>query len=100
MIVVRDVFQLKFGKAREAIAIMRDAMKVEDNSRYRTSRVLVDLTGDYYQLVMESEFESLGDFETALQEVTSSSAWREIYSRFTPLVQSGRREVFRIVDSA
>ncbi|MBM2845609.1 MAG: hypothetical protein HW407_921 [Bacteroidetes bacterium] len=32
MILVRDVFQLKFGKAREAKALAKEGMEIEKNT--------------------------------------------------------------------
>ncbi len=47
---------------------------------------------------MEGTAENLGELETALKEATQSQEWREWYARFVPLVRSGRREIFRIVE--
>jgi hypothetical protein len=97
VIVVRDIFQLKFGKAREALALMGDFLKAEALGGYPTPRVLTDLTGEYYTLVMESTFESLSAMEAAMAGTFGREEWRRQYEKLIPLVRSGRREVFRIV---
>ena len=98
MLVVRDVFQLHFGKTREALALMREGRAIERRMGYPISRVLVDVTGPYYTLVNESEFESLSQLEAALGQMGQDAEWRAWYERFIPLVREGRREVYRIVE--
>jgi hypothetical protein len=46
------------------------------------------------------EFESLAKFEADLQKVFNEPAWRGFYSKVTPLVQSGYREILNVVDVA
>lgn len=96
MILVRDIFQLRFGATREALALLERGMEIERRYNPRSTRVLTDLTGEYYTLVIEAEFESLGEMETILAASFQDPDWRGWYGSFTPLVQSGRREVFRI----
>jgi hypothetical protein len=98
MIIVRDIFQLHFGKAREAIALLKEMREFERAQGYPVSRILADVTGTYYTLVSESQFARLGDLETALSEIGNDQAWRDNYARFIPLVREGRREVFRVIE--
>jgi hypothetical protein len=98
MIIVRDIFQLHFGKAREAIAVLKEGREHLKEQGYVVGHLLADVTGEYYTLVMESTYESLADFEAAMSKATQDPEWRNAYTRFTPLVHSGRREIFRIVD--
>jgi hypothetical protein len=97
MILVRDVFRLHFGKAREAVALAREGMEIERRAGYGVRRILTDLVGDYYTLVFESEFESLADFERAVTQGFQEPEWKEWHARFLPLTREGRREIFRIV---
>ena len=98
MILVRDVFQLKFGKAKEAKEAMKDGLAITKKTGYGPNRLLTDLTGPYYTLVLESTFESLSDYESALKDTLSSAEWGEVYQKFMPLVESGKREIFTIVE--
>lgn len=95
MILVRDVFQLQFGKMRDALAVLGEMRDIERASGYDVTRVLTDLTGPYYTLVMESTFESLADYERGLQ---FTDEWRAAYAHFVPLVLGGHREILRVVD--
>lgn len=97
MIVVRDVFQLRFGTAREAAALWNEGLEfLRRSPQVREPRLLTDLTGPYYTLVLESSFDSLGAYETTMRE-SLDDKWRAWYSKFTPLVVSGHREIFNVV---
>ena len=98
MLVVRDIFQLHCGKAREAVALAKEMRTLEQAAGYPVSRLLTDVVGEYYTLVMESTFENLAEHEAGLSQGTQDPQWREVYARFVPLVRSGRREVFRVVE--
>jgi hypothetical protein len=95
MIVVRDIFQLHFGKAKEAVSLLKQGQQALKQAGYPVDRILADVTGEYYTLVMESRVESLSAFEEALGKTRDLSEWQEVYKRLVPLVRSGRREVFR-----
>jgi hypothetical protein len=97
MIVVRDVFALHFGKAREAREALLEGRERLRDAGYPVTRVLTDVTGEYYTLVMEASFESLAAYEEALRRATDDDGWREAYARLVPLVRSGHREVMREV---
>ena len=98
MIVVREVFQLKYGKARDAKQLLKEAMPMFKKYITYPMRLLTDLVGPAYILVMESEHESLAAFETSLKSELGEEEWRTWYQKFIPLVESSRREIFTIVD--
>lgn len=98
MIVVRNVFQLKFGKAREAVALWKEGVDMMKSSGFDSApRLLTDLVGPAYTLVLEGEFESLGAWQEKAASVMGSNEWKDWYSKFVPLVESGYREVFNVV---
>ena len=61
-------------------------------------RILTDLTGQYYTLVLESTYKSLADYEETAQKEMSAQGMGALYQKFVPLVDSGRREIFTIVE--
>ena len=97
MILVRDIFQLKFGKARDAQMLWKEGASILRKADVNVSRVLTDLTGQYYTMVMESTYDSLSAFDAAMKSEMGSDDWRAFYQKFVPLVDSGRREIFTIV---
>ena len=101
MILVRNVFQLEFGKSREAIALWQEGIGVLRRAGVdRDIRILTDLAGPFYTLVVEETFESLGVMEDALRADSRLPGWREFYQRFAALTKSGHRELFTIVPDA
>ena len=98
MILVRDVFRLHFGKAREATALLPEGLQfMRRSGEVREARALTDLTGPYYTLVLESTYEGLAAYEQSMGEGMSDPQWKAWYQRFTPLVESGYREMFTVV---
>jgi hypothetical protein len=100
MILVRNIFQLKFGKAREAIAVWKEGLGIARKAGFGSApvRLLTDLTGPGYTLVMEVTHTDLADFEKTSKDVMGSAEWKSWYQKFVPLVESGRREIFTIVE--
>ncbi|MEW6052001.1 MAG: NIPSNAP family protein [Candidatus Zixiibacteriota bacterium] len=98
MILVWDIFQLKFGKAKEAVTLMKHAMTTLQKAGHQPMRLLTDLTGPYYTLVLESSFKSLAEFEQGHSSTRQSPEWKTLYQQFVLLVESGRREIFTIVE--
>jgi hypothetical protein len=98
MILVRDVFRLRFGKAKEAKALWKEGAQIESKLGHEPSRCMVDLTGQYYTFVMESTYQDLASFEQDMKKAMSSPEFSAWYQRFVPLVESGHREIFTLLD--
>lgn len=98
MIVVRNTFQLKFGKSREAVALWHKGKPLIEKGSKAKVRLLTDLTGPFYTMVLEMEFKSLADFERGHGSTGASAAWRGWYKKFSTLIESGHREIFTVVD--
>jgi len=99
MIVVRNVFRLKFGKSKEAVELWKESLALAKRLGFasKSNRVMTDLVGDFYTVVFENTFESLSAFENAAKPVMSNPEWQAWYAKVTPLVESGYREVFNVV---
>lgn len=99
MILVRNVFQLKFGKAREASALIKENEALIKKHGGAPTRFLTDLTGPFYTLVMEITYQNLADLEKSQKEIMGTKEFSDWYQRFIPLVESGTREIYTIVGS-
>ena len=98
MILIRNIFRLKFGQAKPAIAAFNDVRALLKKSG-KSSRLLTDLVGpSFYTLVHEMEFESLSALDKEMQEMMGSAEFRPRYERFVAFVESGSREIFNIVE--
>ena len=98
MILVRDIFRLKFGKAKDAKVLMQEAKKLMPPEMAGGSRILFDLVGPSYTMVWELTYKNLAAWETEMASGMNQTAWREWYQRFIPLIESSHREIFTVVE--
>ena len=99
MIVVRNVFHLKFGKAREAVAVMKENLGIVSRiAPDMAGRLLTDVTGRHYTLVLEVTVANLATWESAAPRVFGDQEFRATYEKMLPLVESGHREIFTVVE--
>lgn len=97
MILVRDVFRVRFGQMKGALATLRElSSSLSAAGEPFPMRVLTDVTGPYYTLVLEGSFESLASYEGMMRSETASPQWQEWYRTFVPFLEDGRREIFTI----
>ena len=98
MIIVHNVFRLKFGKAREAAALMKEAIAIQKRLGVEAGqRLLTDVTGPFYTLILELTLPNLAAAETTLSKVMGDKEFHANYEKFAPLVESGHREIFNVV---
>ena len=99
MIVVRNVFQLKFGKAREALAVMKEGVAIHTRlATEGSARLLTDVTGRHYTLVLEMTLPNLAALEAMVPKVFGDKEFQANYQKMVPLVESGHCEIFTIVE--
>lgn len=94
--IVRDIFRLKYGHYRDAIALIDESMK-SNMMPASTLRVLTDFTGDAYRLITEMGYNSLTDYEKSLSTEMNAMAWKDWYEKFKPHVESSSREILKWV---
>jgi hypothetical protein len=100
MLIVRDVFTAKPGQATKLAGLFKRAFP--NDSRVR---VMTDLIGPYNTVVLEMPVKDLAEFEQKMEEYRKGKfdppldpKVAEEMSRYTELWQTGRREVFHIVE--
>ncbi len=93
MIIVRDIFQAKYGKGSDLAAHFKET---QNWSIQYAPRILTDMSGPFFTVVTETEFESLAEFELKSGEIFSTPEFSEWFGRMTELVESGRREFYNI----
>lgn len=101
MIVVRDIFRLKFGKAKEATALWKQAMELLKRNGFGPGgiRLLTDLAGEsFYTLVLESAYDSLTKWEQMHDTMKGNKDWKTVYDKITALTESGRREILSVIE--
>lgn len=97
MLIVRNVFKCKPGKAKALIeklktanALMRDAGAVI------SERVLVDEVAAFWTVVIETEVEDMAGYSQSMHEYGSRADVQETMVGYMDLVDSGYREIFRV----
>jgi hypothetical protein len=101
MIVIRNVFRLKYGKAREALPLVKEALEIQRrviSGVDFSTRVLTDVTGPFYTLVLELTVPSLASFEANAPRLFADKDFQANQQKMVPLVDSGHREIFTIAE--
>ena len=96
MIVVRDVFQAKYGKGGDVVALFKEARERWPEAATYGQRILTDASGSFFTVVTETEVESLAAWEQLLAEVFANPEFGAWFSRMETLVESGWREFYNI----
>jgi hypothetical protein len=98
MIVVRNVFRLKFGKAKEAMELWKEGMALSKRLGFnaKSMRLLTDVTGDFYTLVFETTFDSVAEWERSGKEAMAKAEWQRWYRKVPEFTESGYREIFTV----
>lgn len=83
---------------KDAKALLPEGRDIFDRLDLVDYRFLVDVTGEFYTLVLEITYEELAHFEDAAEEISGDPDWGDWYGRFTELVREGDREIFRVLE--
>ncbi len=96
-VVERMVFQLKYGQAREAIAIWKEVLNVaKAKPDALPMRLMSDLTGPSYTLVMELHYRSMMDFGPKMGMWMGDEKLHELHGKFIPLCESSVRTLYKM----
>ncbi len=93
MIVVRDVFQAKYGKGGELVALLKDS---RPDMPIGFQRILSDASGPFFTIVTEIEVANLAAWENLMKEVFADPQFGRWFERMVPLVEAGRREFYNV----
>lgn len=94
MLVVRDLFQAKYGRGNELVALLKEVFP--GLGQDHTYRILTDASGPFFTVVTELEVSSLAEWEQLTAKAFSMPEFGEWFERMRPLVESGRREFYHL----
>lgn len=98
MYLIRDVFRCHPGQAAELARRFKLTLpSLESDDGFRHCRVLLDVVADYWTVVLQAEVETLADFERHLRGFSARPSVRAALGDYMALVQSGHREIYRVV---
>jgi hypothetical protein len=100
MLVARQVFQANYGRGDELVALFKEfnSRMQEAEGTFRPFRILTDVTGPFFTVVTEIEVESLAEWETTFSTSMAQPWMAEWFGRMMPLVDSGSREFYTVVE--
>ena len=99
MILIRNTFRLKFGKAREGVALLKEGVAIQQRLGMNFPvRMLTDVTGPFYTVVLEITGPNLAAYETEVPKYMGDKDFQANYQKFVALVESGSREIFKVVE--
>lgn len=94
MIIVRNIFIAKPGKASTLAAQIKSAATAAKMTNYR---VLTDLTGEFNRVVLEYEVETIAGFEELMKGYATDETFRSALEGYTDLFLTGKRELLQTV---
>ena len=97
MMLVRQVFQAKYGRGDELVALFREFHATADVPNRDTARILTDASGQFFTVVTEYEVESFAAWEEAFRRLMSGREIGPWFARMMEVTESGRREFCNIV---
>jgi hypothetical protein len=97
MYLVREVFKAKPGKGKELVKKFKAAIPHFDKAGDGTNhKVLTDVVGNYWTVVIEYEINDIGGFFAGLRSPGGSAELQEIMKGYIDLVEGGAREIYLI----
>lgn len=97
MVIEKNEFRLKFGQAKEAIAIWKELLEeAKKTPGSPEMRLLSDLSGPAYTLVVEVHLKSFNDLNMKNAVWVTTEKFITLYQKFIPLCESANREFYKI----
>jgi len=93
-IIVRNVFQAKYGRGDELVALMKEA---QEKMGLPFERILTDASGQFFTVVTEQEVASLAEWERMLPKLFADKRFGAWFQKMSALVDGGRREFYNVV---
>jgi hypothetical protein len=94
VIIIREFFIARPGQAGKLAAMLKDVTTTVAPGK---SRVMTDVTGRFNRVIMETEADSLAEFEERMKEYMSNPAWKAKMKGYTDLWTTGGREILQVV---
>ena len=95
MFVIRNVFRCKPGQAKNVIDKFKAVQPLMQDFAKHT--IMVDEVASFWTVVVQVETEDLATFQKMLHERGSDTRIQDAMSGYMDFVESGYREIFRVV---
>ncbi len=92
MICERNIFRLKFGKAKDSIAIWKELMNESKEINSLDLRLMTDVVGPSYTMVVEAYFPSMKDIDPRIDFWNNNEKLTALHQKFIPLCNIAERD--------
>jgi hypothetical protein len=97
MYVIREVLHCKPGKVGQMVEKFKQISTILTKMGHEPMRLLTDVTGEpFWTIVAEAKVEKVDDFFVMERTLMANEALKTTMADYHDLVESGRREVFRV----
>ncbi len=97
MVIIRNVFHCKPGKAKELVTKLQATAKAMKSAKaISKARVMTDVASTYWTVVFETEHASLEAWETAMGGYGSNKKIGAAMEGYMELVSGGHREIWKV----
>lgn len=96
MIVDRTVLNCKWGKGDEVVAAFKEMFALPQPAGVKGGRILTDLSGKFFRVVLEMEMENLAAWEQWRAQTFQSPEFGELFGRISELIESGTLEFYTV----
>jgi hypothetical protein len=100
MVIERLVFRAKFGQGDQVAEAFRTWQKQFAARFGQTTRVLVDLSGVMFTVVVESEYRDMAHVNEIADQLASlfgDTEFQQWFASWQGAVESGSRELYRVL---
>ena len=99
MYVIREVLRCKPGKVRSMVEKFRTISALVQETGHEPLRLLTDVSGEpFWTVVAEARVETIDDFFAMERTLMANEALHQAMADYHALVESGRREIYRVED--
>ena len=98
MYVIREILNCKPGKVRQMVSNFEIISRALEEMGKPPLRLMTDVSAEpFWTLVVEATVERIEEFFEMEERVMANDSIRSRTTEFHDLIQSGRREIFRMV---
>ena len=100
MIVERQVFYARYGKGDALVNLFKRLPATIPTTALgaTTQRVLTDMTGPMFRVIVEMEWKDAGAWQAAMPQVFSHPNFPAWFAEMEPLVERGETELQKLTD--
>ena len=101
MLMVRDVFQAKYGRGDDLVNLFQEMLSIWQQSELwsllRDRRILTDASGPFFTVVTELVVDDFAAWQQLTAQEFAHPQFAGWFRRMTEVTESGRREFYSVV---